>query len=947
MGEISTGLLTYQDIRFIWPYGSVRLKQVKVNQQLGDHARLIVTGQMNPEQEDTIIQKSSSDDPVELLFKDENGKKQPLFRGQLYHVEVRHVHQDMYVTIEAISHTFTLDTQLKNRSFQQVHRNYTDIAQEVLSDYQGSDMLDEAFGKKPTGQFIMQYQETDWTFLKRLASHVGAVLVPNITAHRIQVWIGIPQGRRQIVLRAVPFRMRRQIAPYLNNAANGRANTSAEDYTSYTFEWPEMLQLGDEVKRSGLTYMVTKRTGIMTNGLMTWSYECVLPQGITIAKTYNETIIGAAIEGKILEVSRNQVRLHLDMDKHQNPKDAQWFPYSAEGNQVWYLMPEKGAQVKLYFPSANEDDAMVVQSVRLDPPSPHSASVASPKGVDSGSMQQHHKQTMADPGVKSFRNPQGKSFTLGDSELNMSAKEGMLYISMNASHGVSLSSTQSVQIQASGHLGLNAQSITLKGTEGLYVNTSSDAIELKEDVNALSSKIELKASTHKMHSPLASAFETQVAEHGLEQVKQNRMDANSDSRWKGVRDAATLSFIELLIDDVLGEGTADRFKYGADYPEEQKRHQIQYTKDLLQLNKSLDTVIDDAKQVGQSYVDPMVKGAETLSMDKLTTSADENYYAGASQYHGVTRVGETIIHIAELVEGVKSLKNIGNIVKSKKVPITEFSSQSSKQSSIPSAPISAGKFKTNSSIVPKPIQPLGGWIAQMGKKMDRQGARKSPFKFAHDGPDQSRLDVRKSTNGPHEPVTPERQKQIDALKSGEYTGKGSNGTGKPKTDYDKLKERLNERYKKFANDKKQNIPQTSKDLLPNELNHGKYGKLPNVTGDNITGHHMPSNKYMQDEFGIKTKDSYSMFLEHPHPGQGGRHRRTFTYGLSKATRPGDFTLYKSLMQRDGLAFDINDLRRILKEDGLYNKATRKRIQEYIDYYKNYEHNGLKIFGKPK
>lgn len=173
------------------------------------------------------------------------------------------------------------------------------------------------------------------------------------------------------------------------------------------------------------------------------------------------------------------------------------------------------------------------------------------------------------------------------------------------------------------------------------------------------------------------------------------------------------------------------------------------------------------------------------------------------------------------------------------------------------------------------------------------------------------------------------------------------GTGKPKTDYDKLKGRLNERYKKFANDKKQNIPQTSKDLLPNELKHGKYGKLPNETGDNITGHHMPSNKYMQDEFGIKTKDSYAMFLEHPHPGQGGRHRRTFTYGLSKATRPEDFTLYKFLKPRDVLTFDINDLRRILKEDGLYNKATRKKIQEYIDYYKNYEHNGSKIFEKPK
>ncbi|WP_052410420.1 hypothetical protein [Paenibacillus durus] len=232
--------------------------------------------------------------------------------------------------------------------------------QEVFSDYSGSDKLDEAFGSRPTNQFIMQYQETDWGFLKRLASHAGAMLLPNITAHRIQIWIGIPEARRQIALEDAPFRMWRRISSYFNHAANGRTPTSASDYTGYTFEWPEILQPGDEIKRSNLTYVITKRTGTMTSGVMTWSYECALPQGVTVAKTYNQTLIGAAIEGKILEVSRNQVRLHLDMDDQQDPTDAQWFPYSAEGNQVWYLMPEKGAQVKLYFPTADEDDAMVI-----------------------------------------------------------------------------------------------------------------------------------------------------------------------------------------------------------------------------------------------------------------------------------------------------------------------------------------------------------------------------------------------------------------------------------------------------------------------------------------------------------------------------------------------------------------------------------------------------------
>ncbi|HDX9610409.1 TPA: hypothetical protein ROY01_001417 [Bacillus toyonensis] len=90
-----------------------------------------------------------------------------------------------------------------------------------------------------------------------------------------------------------------------------------------------------------------------------------------------------------------------------------------------------------------------------------------------------------------------------------------------------------------------------------------------------------------------------------------------------------------------------------------------------------------------------------------------------------------------------------------------------------------------------------------------------------------------------------------------------------------------------------------------------------------------------------------MFLEHPHPGQGGRHRRTFTYGLSQRTRSEDFNLYMSLKPRDSLAFDINDLRRIMKEDGLYNKENKEKLKEYIDYYKKYEHNDLKIFDKPK
>lgn len=73
-------------------------------------------------------------------------------------------------------------------------------------------------------------------------------------------------------------------------------------------------------------------------------------------------------------------------------------------------------------------------------------------------------------------------------------------------------------------------------------------------------------------------------------------------------------------------------------------------------------------------------------------------------------------------------------------------------------------------------------------------------------------------------------------------------------------------------------------------------------------------------------ESYAMNLEQPFPGVGGRHRRTFTYGMGPKNRPEDFKLYMSLTPHDALSFDINDLRRILKEDDLYNKETRQKIK---------------------
>ncbi|MGV2881903.1 hypothetical protein [Paenibacillus taichungensis] len=165
---------------------------------------------------------------------------------------------------------------------------------------------------------------------------------------------------------------------------------------------------------------------------------------------------------------------------------------------------------------------MVMQSVRQEP-------------TEAGHVEKSGK-VMQDPGVKSFGNPQGKSFTLGDSELVMNAQEGALYISMAAGNGVTLNSTTHVQIQCMGELNISGASVSLEGTEGLYIQTMTDHVELVEEVNGKSENVVLEAEIHRSFDMIRSAFDQSLASMGESALKEARLKRNWDAREKGKLD---------------------------------------------------------------------------------------------------------------------------------------------------------------------------------------------------------------------------------------------------------------------------------------------------------------------------------------------------------------------------------------------------------------------------
>ncbi len=135
-----------------------------------------------------------------------------------------------------------------------------------------------------------------------------------------------------------------------------------------------------------------------------------------------------------------------------------------------------------------------------------------------------------------------------------------------------------------------------------------------------------------------------------------------------------------------------------------------------------------------------------------------------------------------------------------------------------------------------------------------------------------------------------------------------------------------------------------KSLLSGEGEVGTYRNLNDAgsVGDNITPHHMPSDAFMKKNGGANySRDNgISMNMEQPHPGTGGRHRRTATYdnSMTKAEQQA----YWDLSPRSALARDIMDARRIYLEDGLYTPEIRQQILEAI---KQNKLNYPDIFGK--
>ncbi|WP_155973372.1 hypothetical protein [Paenibacillus sp. Leaf72] len=442
---------------------------------MNEHAELTATGVIAEEHQDQAARVSGEQEPIELQELNEEGAViRTLFSGVLKTMVIQRVRNVFTFRLEALSHSSRMDVKGVSRTFQNKEMAFSEAIEKLLAPYPGSDYIDGTFQKAKLNQLFIQYQETNWAFLKRLASQAGAVLIPEVTASAPKIWIGVPEGK-VTELPDMPYRIKRHISAYYGAHRDTESTLSEASFTTYTIETPRYMTIGESVIFQGKELVVEKAIGEMQQGILSYTYILTPFSGIRQNKILPKTLSGVSFNGKVIEVQGEQVKVHFELDEKQEKSEACWLPYAtpyaAEGNSGLYAMPELGDSVQVHIGSRLENDAVVRHSMRQN-----------------GQASAKH----TDPSVKYWGSPAGKEMKLGTTDLVMTGKENQLTIKLDEQGGITIDSDSSIEVEAGGGLFLGAG--TIKGTAAeaihLVCGSSSMVMDGETDVKAADLRVE-------------------------------------------------------------------------------------------------------------------------------------------------------------------------------------------------------------------------------------------------------------------------------------------------------------------------------------------------------------------------------------------------------------------------------------------------------------------------
>ncbi|AWB43681.1 hypothetical protein DCC85_05245 [Paenibacillus sp. CAA11] len=507
--------VTYETLK-IAPF-EMTLLELKLEKKIQDHARLRFTGIIAEEMEEQYVKMASEQLPIHMYYTDADGKVHTLFHGMILKLHVR-VDRDAYwLEAEAISHTYAMDIKPQFRAYQNAAMPIPSVMKHICDTYSRANLIDTYTEHKTLGGFTLQYQETDWAFLKRLASHYHAPLVPSVIQDRISVYMGMPEHQEIGEIQATHYRVYKDILALKKIAENEKAPLVEQDFICYELVTNQVMELGDRVTFKGKKLHVCEILTEMHRSVLTHTYTLRSKKATYQKKVYNSHIVGASIQGKVKDVVRDEVKVQLEYDQDWSLKTAHLFPYStmyaSEDQTGWYCMPEKGDDVRIYFPGFKESEGIALSTVRKKLPA---EAMEETSAANNGSGGQktvvtntrtvtntvvkteqlqpvvHYdkdlkKDLMANPDTKFILTPHGQQIKFEKDRISIIGAGGGAWITLFNDGSMILNSSNKVSIQTGKQIEMTAKTILFMANQ-IDMSTKEGEAGIKIDQGQINIK---------------------------------------------------------------------------------------------------------------------------------------------------------------------------------------------------------------------------------------------------------------------------------------------------------------------------------------------------------------------------------------------------------------------------------------------------------------------------
>ncbi|MGO5136340.1 phage baseplate assembly protein V [Clostridium butyricum] len=464
----------YKDIT-VSGYDFEKIIELKIVREINEHAKLKIRGIISEENEDKYVEEANDKSFINISVNDNENNIKNLFQGIVTDISIDTQNNVRILEIEALSRTYLMDIKKMVRTFQDENYTYMDVIN-ILNNENGNVLaMDNITDDKKIDKLIVQYKETDWELIKRLASHFNAGLIPECQLDGTKYIIGMRKDGISYSLDEFNYSIKKSIQEYKEKYENGIETLNDMNLISYEITTNKMLNLCEAVNFNGKNLYVYKAIIEICDSEFINKYVLRDEKGMKIQKKYNDKLIGLSLKGNILDTKNDVVKIKLDIDSSQNKDTAKWFPYStvysSEDGTGWYCMPEVGDAIRLYFPDNEEKNAYAISSVNL---------------------KSSNSQKRSDPSVKNIGTKYGKQLVMKPGAVEIIGGNNLL-MRMTDDGGIEIKSDKKIILDAQDDIEIKGKAkVSIKGDEGVDLTQNSANLAIKDDVKMTGGKVKIE-----------------------------------------------------------------------------------------------------------------------------------------------------------------------------------------------------------------------------------------------------------------------------------------------------------------------------------------------------------------------------------------------------------------------------------------------------------------------